>query len=567
MSERSTPRYTQILSSFVLAGGVICCLVAVYFCIHFYTAAPFADSWNILDEIVMNHGKVSPGMLWALHNEHRIAIPKLLMWADIFWMRDKGISLFLEIYLVQFFFALLLVYAVRRLGRWSWLEQRTTFGVALFCLFCPAQWEIFIWSFGIQVVLAYALAALAVIALTRYSMEGKRVWFTTAIVTSFAAPFLLAGGVVLWPVLCIVGWTLRVKVREIATIAVCGVISISTYMIGYVRPIQHADTMESLRHPGKLAQYVLLYFGGSWEVISRPMGYGLAAVAILAVLGWSVRGVIKRAETPLRGSMLGLALSLIANALLTAIGRINFGIEQATASRYQTSALLFWCCIFILGMDVLRQLSPKFAATVMALILVVMAVAATHTAKPWHEAAFWAERIEIGTLPLLADVKDDAVVSANLIGTPLWIFRDTGFLREHGMSIYDSDEYRRIGVLLTEIYQVTAPGRCQGFFDSTSRVADAKWPGYRASGWGWDRVLARPLMKIVLTNEAGRITGAGRGGLQRVDVKQLVPGITSSFTGWWGYVDGAFEWRTGQAYGELPGGREVCAIPGTAARP
>jgi hypothetical protein len=33
---------------------------------------------------------------------------------------------------------------------------------------------------------------------------------------------------------------------------------------------------------------------------------------------------------------------LLSTAFLTALGRVDFGLEQASASRYQTPAMLFW---------------------------------------------------------------------------------------------------------------------------------------------------------------------------------------------------------------------------------
>ncbi len=556
-----------ILSICLLAAGVITFFLAVMLCVNAYTTAPFADTWNIIDEIVMNHGQPSLHLLWTQHNEHRLAIPKLLMWADLFWLGGDGWSLFVEIYIVQLFEALLMAYAVRRLGGWDWSETRMVLGVALFCAFCPIQYEVFVWSFGIQVVPAYALTALALIAITFYSQSAKAFWLVLSLTVSFAAPLTLAGGQVVWPALCFAAWNLKLKANVLYGIFVCGITSISLYLIGYVSPAGHANIKDSLARPFAVAHYVLLYFAASWDALGRPLGYVLTLMAVAGVIAWNCKAAIRRDESLLRVAILAIAASLIVNALITALGRISFGLEQAATSRYQTSALLFWCCIFILTADLIVRRIPKFLPALASGALLVMLLAAPHAKRSWQEASRWAERIRTAVPPLVADVKDDAVISTHLIGTPYLVFRDTDFLRAQGMSIYNSFEYRRMGVLLTSIYAVSPADRCVGYFERFEFINDPQWPGYRAFGWGWDRFLSRPIEKIIITNEAGRITGLALSGLLRPDVKQKVPGVTSSFTGWQGYQSSTLDWRQGHAFGELPGGREVCALPGTPLRP
>jgi hypothetical protein len=550
----------------VLAAGVAYCLVAVYFGIHFYTVAPFADTWNIIDEIAKNHGRVSLAMLWAQHNEHRMAMTKLLMWADLFWARGKGSSLFFEIYLIQTFVAFLMMYAVLRVGKWRWVDAQAALGVALFCRFYLLQYDMFLWSFCIQVAPTYALGALAYVALARYAITQNRGWLAAAAMAAFLAPLNLAGGQVVWPVLCVAAWNLRLKIRTVLLFAGSGAVSIAVYLIGYSSTPGQSPWV-ALRQPGALLRYNLLYFAGSWDSLSRPVGYVLAVAALSGVIAWSIKIVIRRDASPLRVALLALASSLMANAFLTSLGRWSFGLEQATESRYQTAALLFWCCIFLLSMDLLLEFAPKFAPALTGTALALMLVAALNTPAPWQKGNEFYERMDAGILPLVADVEDDAVVSKSLYGTPWRIFEDTGFMRIHGMSFFDTPEYRRMDSRLADIYQVSGPERCAGNFDGFEALPDTRWPGYRAFGWGWDRSLKRALDKIVIANQAGRIIGLARGGSVRPDVKSLMPGVTSSFSGWRGYASGSFAWQRAQAYGELPGGREVCLLPGNPVRP
>jgi len=57
-------------------------------------------------------------------------------------------------------------------------------------------------------------------------------------------------------------------------------------------------------------------------------------------------------------------------------------------------------------------------------------------------------------------------------------------------------------------------------------------PGARIEGWGWDAKAKKPVARILLTDDAGKIVGAGETGLPRPDVATARKEITSPTTGW-----------------------------------
>jgi hypothetical protein len=54
-----------------------------------------------------------------------------------------------------------------------------------------------------------------------------------------------------------------------------------------------------------------------------------------------------------------MAMISLLTAFMTALGRLKFGIAQATSSRYQTPAMVFWCFTAIALLSVLVKVDYK----------------------------------------------------------------------------------------------------------------------------------------------------------------------------------------------------------------
>lgn len=73
---------------------------------------------------------------------------------------------------------------------------------------------------------------------------------------------------------------------------------------------------------------------------------------------------------------------------------------------------------------------------------------------------------------------------------------------------------------------------CNGYIDVARVRYEGAKPGVGFEGWGWDGVAKKRGDHILLTDEAGRIVGAGEGGRPRPDVPQNMPAVTAPDTGW-----------------------------------
>lgn len=67
--------------------------------------------------------------------------------------------------------------------------------------------------------------------------------------------------------------------------------------------------------------------------------------------------------------MLAECTLMLSTALLTAFGRIQFGVGQAFAGRYQTPAMIYWAGVVLIRVN---RVWPRRFVVVQAILLVVM---------------------------------------------------------------------------------------------------------------------------------------------------------------------------------------------------
>lgn len=142
--------------AFLLGIGVVVFAIAVT--CHSYIPCPFWDEWVVVADIGSGKGPTHLAWLWSQQNEHRLAIPRLLVWLDLVAFHGRNVSLFIEILGVQVLHWAALCFVVERFTRAPVSVKRSIQGLFGFCLFHPNQLENFTWAFQIGFVLPFALA-------------------------------------------------------------------------------------------------------------------------------------------------------------------------------------------------------------------------------------------------------------------------------------------------------------------------------------------------------------------------------------------------------------------------
>src|SRR5205814_10671101 len=150
-------------------------------------------------------------------------------------------------------------------------------------------------------------------------------------------------------------------------------------------PPHNLHPLHSLFEPSQLARYVATYFSGIWLIFGINPARLIAAASVIWASITYLRKVCSRIQ-PSNSEvvLLSLGMFVIASAGITAIGRVNFGMEQAFASRYQTFALLYWLSVAALCLHfgwARRSTNVRFV--MFQVLLLVMVVANDIYARKW----------------------------------------------------------------------------------------------------------------------------------------------------------------------------------------
>jgi hypothetical protein len=377
----------NICSYVILFAGIITILLCVHIVIVSYSSLPYYDGWNEINAVTAHRHPFSVHWLWGQNNEHRQVIPKLFLNIDLFFFHANQTFLLSSILAIQSLHWILLSWSMRALGRWRGALWRSGTGLAAFCLFCPSQQENFTWGFQICFVLPMFLASVSFVGLLLDSRRrqlgkpGSGRFVALSILAALAATWSLASGNLLWPLLLGMALLLRLGRGTIVSLAVSGFLSTLTYFRHYGTPRQNANPLASLRTPLDLVHYVAVYFGSSWV---RTTGYTaslIGATGLLLACFILLRMALRFRSARLFSIQLAATIAFcMLTAFITAAGRLNSGVAQAAQSRYQTTALVFWCGLGLLVLQRLCLDRPggfAFQAAQICILVVMMRGGAT----------------------------------------------------------------------------------------------------------------------------------------------------------------------------------------------
>ena len=187
----------------------------------------------------------------------------------------------------------------------------------------------------------------------------------------------MAGALAAGPVLLLIGFAKRLRLRILGWMAVVYTICTATYLWGHHPPLPSYDPSRSIRDPHAVWLYILTYFGASWTELLPHKERIIAFVSLVTYSGFVVQAMRARESVwNIEWFCLGECTLAIGVAFLTALGRVQFGPGQAFASRYQTIAMLYWAglCTMVLLWAQRRWPRRFWMAQVMLAIVLMLSV-------------------------------------------------------------------------------------------------------------------------------------------------------------------------------------------------
>jgi hypothetical protein len=529
------------LANLILLGGLATLAASTYLVARCHARAPVWDMWAIID-FWAQPIQSTPVWLWTQHNEHRILLAKLVLLLDyrLFSGRDV-FTVTLSFVTVAVLLGVLL-WTFRVLAGMRGMLWRSAAAVAVLCLFSTAQWLNFVNGFQIaffQVELFFALAAVALLLASLTSdahLRRQWMWAVASVLAGAAATYSMANGMLVWPVLIGLAALKRHRKGILLLVVVSSAVVVASYFFHYQfsSPVPQPGALRWLHQPIQMAIYVINYIGAplDWGRPTLAIVFGLIGLAAAVFVLW--RTVFSSNREPLHLLLASLLLFVLGSAVITALGRLQLGTEQALSARYQTVSLLLWLSLAVL---LLRWCAHRDARLLIAAQLGLLAVMGMGILRFHSDVAGAVERktqVNTASLALITGVFDPPRISV-LFPNPLVPWRDVSFLKRNYLSFFSSPLAQKFNQPLPAAYRIR-PEPCWGDIATSQPIHESEGRGLRLSGWAWDPSRHDEVRQIVFA-AAGKIVGYGEPGFPAAEVSPRIGWHHAAEAGWVGYIE------------------------------
>ncbi|MBF0497107.1 MAG: hypothetical protein HQK58_11130 [Deltaproteobacteria bacterium] len=322
--------------------------------ICYYVNVPQWDQWDTAVILAKKAaGDLSWRDLWALHNEHRLLFPRLLMlllghlsgW-NIAWELTLNIGLALATLIIIMYLLTITKQFVKR------LDILLLLPIMSFLIFSFTQAENWLWGWQIAMFLNVAAACLGFVALAKATSSW--VYYSLAIVSGVVASYSFATGLLYWPIGCLCLWfgkssSPRERLVRVGLWIALSVLVAILYIHGYTKAQNQSAVGYGLHHPLEFILHALAFLGA--PLANYRVGFAVAFGTIgLVIFFYAGSQVWQRFHDRLElvAPYLCLGAYAVMAALLTTVGRVGLGLNQALVLRYITFSNLLWISDVIL---------------------------------------------------------------------------------------------------------------------------------------------------------------------------------------------------------------------------
>ncbi|MEG3901080.1 hypothetical protein QUB19_03145 [Microcoleus sp. B4-C5] len=329
-------------------------LLLIGFVSNFSVNVPVDDEWrlaSLFEKIAA--GNVTFNDFWALHSNHRIVFPKIIIAVLAFASRwNINYQLCLSIGLAAITFIAMYKLSsmqLKNVGDDLWHLANILTCILLFSL---VQHENWLWGFQIAWFFVNFCFVAAVYALVSNHKLLPNIRIFIAAVLCFVASFSLAQGLLSWlaaiPAVAAVEGNAAQKRKRLIVWMLLFATTCAVYSINY-HPSRKASIISLLNKPLVVIDYFLSLLGS--PIVRSP---GISALVGLAIFASFLFFVFHfgRKITEHREALPWLSIGgfSVLSALFITAGRAEFGAIQALeSSRYTTNSILLLIAVVQLG--------------------------------------------------------------------------------------------------------------------------------------------------------------------------------------------------------------------------
>jgi hypothetical protein len=387
IERKSSTRANRIGVLIALCASAIPVLYLAWYIYSFASALPVNDQWDVASFIIsVKEGHLDLRQLFHFHNEHLIAIPRLLFGGlAMLFTWDNRAECWVTFVFVATIFGLLCRVVLKDRERGEIIGLVALVTAAVF-LFSTTQWQNWLWGFQ----LAWPIPVLALIA-TIPSLHRSRGTVVTGMVITAATmvAVLSMGSGFLVPLILFVilgARYLRGRDRRVLLwLALSGCLTGLAIGLYFANKPPGAGTihfgMSALKGVAiLLANPFLDYTRSIPESLSLFHWTGsFVSVALVAFFIWmSFRGYETNAlETPLFSTGFAMAAWAFLSMVTISLARANSGFEGVAQSRYISYAVLLPVGLLLMAIALLRRTDlPARGGLCRAWIFVAIGLAA-----------------------------------------------------------------------------------------------------------------------------------------------------------------------------------------------
>jgi hypothetical protein len=530
VNRRLTANYLALV---ILGLGVFTFAYSLWIVFRTHSPTLYQDQWSIAFLLRQYDGRIPWEAIWQRHNEHRIPITQIACYIDLIYFGGSNAFLLSLIWISQIAHWFLFVLAVHRWGPKSLAFLGTLAGFGLYAFFSPIQLDNLIWGFQVQFIQVGLFASLASFCLIVFWRRADSKWLAAALGAALLAELSFSSGMLIWPILLLLAIGMRLSKRDFAWIIGTAAVAMGVYFRGYTEDANHGSLLGNLARLHDFGQFLLNYFvfswnpheatGRRWAVPWELLTIGLAGWALFEAGRAVIRGLDR--SRPLDAFCFALLFFSLGTAMLTAAGRISFGVFLSFESRYQTIALLFWVAVATLG---LQRLRPKIAWVQAA--LVVLLIAGTFRFPRLEAEADARQQAALLAYDTMAKGHFD---DSDRIW---WVYPNTEAAASTYQYLAAHHLAAPIAVPPHEYPALPAEPQkrdkfCIGSFDFLYPPSGER-KQWIANGWAWDVVHASIPDRVAIRYEDGSMAAVAQLGLPRADVVRLLPEVSLGDTGW-----------------------------------
>ena len=482
-------------------------------------------------------------------NEHFVLIPAIIYALNIVFTQGSNIGLCL----VAWFLAWIQCHVLIALLPLKLRNYPLQFISVILCIsifnFTPAAAHNWMRGFsGVHWIIANLFVICAIFCLQSYvTVVGagtgapplRNSWVIGSIIFGILGCISYSTPLALWPILCAAALVLRFPRRITYLYFAASTVVIGIYFLTYKTPSHHPSLTKI--NPLKTLEYIPIYLGGIFSenvIVASIIGI-VGLIAVTGFIGYWL--FVKKVDRPEWLPWLSIQLYTLQTALMAAVSRSGFGLEQATASRYATLPALFWMSTIILTVLWVRELQPTpriqgrwltplFAVTTVAIILMygvggetAIAIARRATYQP------------LVTLSLQLGITDISLIKDRVGNRPAAFIGLIDALKTNNLVPFNRDikKHNFCAVLDTKIDPnlLSAPKEgVPGYFDTVTKLAPAV---SRVIGWVGDP--ENNVKCIAILNQENLVRGFAMSGFPRPDLVNLF-GPAYASAAWRGYI-------------------------------